>query len=62
MTVRHLCLFLISFLALPAFADDPVVISDEGISITEAEMSAALELIPDSVRSSAADDVGVRFV
>ena len=61
MIVRHLVLLLISISTLSAFADDPVVVSDEGVAITESEMRAALELIPESVRGPAAEDVGVRF-
>lgn len=58
--------FLILFLLLPstwgfAQADDPVVIRDGDVSISYDEMAASLELIPDAMRTAAANDVGERF-
>ena len=56
-------LLALALLGVPflSVADEDVVISDEGVSLSYAEMEASLRLIPESLRAAAANDVGERF-
>jgi hypothetical protein len=54
-------ILLLSFASYSVLADDPIVISDEGISITRSEMEAVMESIPEPIRKAAASDLGERL-
>jgi peptidyl-prolyl cis-trans isomerase C len=59
--MRFLVILLLSYAGDAALADDPVVVSDGGVSITRSEMEAVMKTIPDPIRAGAASDMGERL-